>query len=100
MATANGCFYFYAELDVFRLISWKIPLDFSRGLCYNNNTKGKGNYNMKHYLFEDLQNGENFIVGADNVDEAFEIACSYFEELCLIREISEEEAENSGLDEY
>lgn len=55
---------------------------------------------MKHYLCEDLQNGEYFLVGAANKDEAFDIACSYFEECKLYHEVSEYEAENSGLDEY
>ena len=55
---------------------------------------------MKHYLFEDLQNGEFFLVGEKDKDAAFALACSYFEECQLLREVSEEEAENSGLDEY
>ena len=55
---------------------------------------------MKHYLFEDLQNGEYFLAGGADKDEAFAIACSYFEECQLLREVSEFEAENSGLDEY
>lgn len=55
---------------------------------------------MNHYLFEDLQSGEYFLVGAADEDEAFDIAYSYFEEYELLREVSEFEAENSGLDEY
>lgn len=55
---------------------------------------------MKHYLFEDLQNGELFLAGGADKDEAFAVACSYFEECKLLREVSEFEAENSGLDEY
>ena len=55
---------------------------------------------MKHYLFTDDQSGEDFLVGAANKDEAFAIACSYFEECHLVCEVSEFEAENSGLDEY
>lgn len=55
---------------------------------------------MKHYLFVDDQNEEHFLVGAADKDEAFDIACSYFEEFHLVGEVSEFEAENSGLDEY
>ena len=55
---------------------------------------------MKHYLFTDDQNGEDFLVGAADKYEAFAIACSYFEECHLVCEVSEMEAENSGLDEF
>lgn len=55
---------------------------------------------MKHYLFTDDQNEEDFLVGAADKDEAFAIACSYFEECHLVCEVSEMEAENSGLDEF
>ena len=99
-ATANCGRFCFAELDVFGLTSWKIPLDFSRGLCYNIDTIKKGDNQMKHYLFVDDQNDEEFLVGAANKDEAFDIACSYFEECHLVCEVSEFEAENSGLDEY
>ena len=60
----------------------------------------KGDKQMKHYLFTDDQNGEDFLVGAADKDEAFAIACSYFEECHLVCEVSEAEAENSGLDEF
>ena len=55
---------------------------------------------MKHYLFVDDQTDEEFLVGAADKDEAFEIARSYFEEPRLVCKVSEFEAENSGLDEY
>lgn len=55
---------------------------------------------MKHYLFVDDQTDEEFLVGAADKNEAFDIARSYFEEYHLICEVSEFEAENSGLDEY
>ena len=55
---------------------------------------------MKHYLFEDLQNGEHFLVGEKDKDSAFALACSYFEECRLVCEVTEAEAEDSGLDEY
>ena len=55
---------------------------------------------MKHYLFVDDQNAEDFLVGAADKDEAFDIARSYFDECHLVREVGEFEAENSGLDEY
>lgn len=55
---------------------------------------------MRHYLCEDLQNGEYFLVGEENKTKATELAASYFEEFKLLYEVSEFEAENSGLDEY
>ena len=55
---------------------------------------------MNHYLFIDDQNGEEFLVGAADKDEAIDIACSYFEDFHLVGRMTEEEAENSGLDEY
>jgi hypothetical protein len=55
---------------------------------------------MKHYLFEDLETGEEFIVGADSLDEAKEIAKEYFERPKYCYRMSEFEAEASGLDEY
>lgn len=55
---------------------------------------------MKHYLFVDGESGEEFLVGAADKDEAFDIARSYFEECHLVCRVSEFEAENSGLDEY
>ena len=55
---------------------------------------------MKHYLFVDDQTDGEFLVGAADNDEAFGIACFYFEEPRLICRVSEFEAENSGLDEY
>lgn len=55
---------------------------------------------MKHYLFVDDESGEEFLVGAADKDEAFDIARPYFEEPRLVCRVSEFEAENSGLDEY
>ena len=67
---------------------------------------------MKHYLFVEETTGEEFIVGADNEDEAYDIAFDVsFDivamwapgedpELTCYGEISEDEAEASGLDEY
>lgn len=55
---------------------------------------------MKHYWFEDTESGEEFIVCADNKEEAREIAKEYFTKVKCFGEISEEEAEASGLDEY
>ena len=60
---------------------------------------------MKHYLFEIIggeDEGEEFIVGADTLDEAQYIATGLADgaraRYCC--ELSEEEAEMSGLDEY
>ena len=55
---------------------------------------------MKHYLFEDLESGEEFIVGACDLDEAKEIAADNFETPKFRYRMSEFEAEVSGLDEY
>ena len=59
---------------------------------------------MKHFLFEVLDGkyeGEEFIVGADTKQEAVEITKGLFDEkLKCWGEITEEEAEMSGLDEY
>lgn len=55
---------------------------------------------MKHYLFEDLETGEEFIVGADTLDEAKDIAKDNFERPKFQYRMSEFEAEISGLDEY
>lgn len=55
---------------------------------------------MKHFLFEDYDTGEEFIVGADTLTEAIEEAKLYFADPSYICELSEVEAEASGLDEY
>ena len=56
---------------------------------------------MKHYLFEDLESGEEFIVGADSFAEAKTIAVENFgSEVEYQCQLSECEAEASGLDEY
>lgn len=55
---------------------------------------------MRHYWFEDGETNEEFIVCADNKEEAYTIARQYFNRVKCYGEISEEEAEASGLDEY
>lgn len=60
---------------------------------------------MKHYLFECVMpgsdnEGEEFIVGANSYAEAKDIAIDNFGLFKFLGEISEEEAEASGLDEY
>lgn len=56
---------------------------------------------MKHYLFIDDESGEEFLVGAYNIIEGVEIAKDNFgEDVRFICEVSEIEAEMSGLDEY
>ena len=55
---------------------------------------------MKHFLFEDYDTNEEFIVGADTLQEATEEAKLYFADPSYICELSEVEAEASGLDEY
>ena len=56
---------------------------------------------MKHYLFEDLESGEEFIVGAATIGEAMTIAIDNFgPEVKYLYQMTEFEAEASGLDEY
>ena len=66
---------------------------------------------MKHYLFCETTSGEEFIVSAENEVNAYEIAEPIGVDLANMwadgdpdlecyGTISEEEAENSGLDEY
>lgn len=65
---------------------------------------------MRHYYFIEESTGEEFIVGADSLvdamvaamDIAYDIAQHYGEEpsLSYEYEMSDEEAEMSGLDEY
>lgn len=55
---------------------------------------------MRHFVFEDYDSGEEFIVGAKCIKEATELAKDFFADPSYICEFSEFEAENSGLDEY
>ena len=55
---------------------------------------------MFHYLFEDYDSGEMFLVGADNVGEAYKIAEDNFADPHYVCEYTDDEAEMSMLDEY
>lgn len=55
---------------------------------------------MKHYLFTDKVTGEEFIVGEYTLEAAYTIARYEFERPAFICELTEDEAEASGLDEY
>lgn len=65
---------------------------------------------MKHYYFIENESGEEFIVGADTYFEAEQIAREVADDIAIhyaIRpdvsfeyEMTDEEAEASGLDEY
>lgn len=55
---------------------------------------------MRHFVFEDCYSGEEFIVGAANREIATELAKDYFADPMYVCELTEEEAEMSGLDEY
>lgn len=66
---------------------------------------------MNHYFFSEVISGEQFLVGADSEVEAILIAEGIAEdighqwndgewELACHGEVTEEEAEDSGLDEY
>ena len=74
-------------------------------------TKLKRGEKMKHFYFIENESGEEFIVGADNYREAEEIARDVGRSIALNcgwddysiefqYEMTEEEAEASGLDEY
>lgn len=54
----------------------------------------------KHFLFYDNGSGEEFIVGACDLAEAEQIAHEYFDEPKYQYQMTEFEAESSGLDEY
>lgn len=66
---------------------------------------------MRHYLFEEFESGERFIVGADYLGDALKITDELAVELdfgldgetpkiLYLGCLTEEEAEASGLDEY
>jgi hypothetical protein len=55
---------------------------------------------MKHYLFTDKVTGEDFIVGEYCIEMAYLEAKLYFDDPLFICELTEDEAEASGLDEY
>lgn len=56
---------------------------------------------MKHYLFENLETGEEFIVGETKLDYAIDVAIDNFgDQVRFICTLTEDEAEASGLDEY
>ena len=55
---------------------------------------------MKNFYFIDNETGEDFIVEAENPLEAICIACTYFKEPIIQREISDYEAEMLGVDTY
>ena len=55
---------------------------------------------MRHFVFEDYDTGEEFIVGAYSFEDALADANLYFADPSYICEYTEEEAEASGLDEY
>lgn len=54
----------------------------------------------KHYLFIDLDSGEEFIVNENNINDAIDAASVYFSSPVYQYEMSWLEAEMSGLDEY
>ena len=55
---------------------------------------------MKHYLVVDVHSNELFIVGEYDLEAAINEARKYFDDPQFIEELTEEEAENSGLDEF
>ena len=65
---------------------------------------------MKHFYFVEENSGEEFIVGADSFREAWDIALDIGErcaenygmhaDLSYEYEMTDQEAEDSGLDEY
>lgn len=55
---------------------------------------------MRHFLFNDEETGEDFIIGAENGYDATMNAAGLFNRPKFLCELTEEEAENSGVDEY
>lgn len=55
---------------------------------------------MRHFMFYDHTTGEEFIVGAYTLTVAEIIASDYFADPAYQYEMTEYEAEMSGLDEY
>ena len=55
---------------------------------------------MRHFLFYDFATGEEFIVGAYMLTVAEIVASGYFADPAYQYEMTEHEAEMSGLDEY
>ena len=68
---------------------------------------------MNHYLFEEFNTGIQFLVGADYLGDAlkiadtlewdldmFDFAAGEKPQLLYLGKLTEEEAEESGLDEY
>jgi hypothetical protein len=55
---------------------------------------------MRHFLFFDDETGEQFIVGENTQTAAVETAREFFDNPIYLDELSEFEAESSGLDEY
>ena len=58
------------------------------------------NMDMRHYLFTDAITDEDFIVGEMDEISAEKIARQEFGAPSFICELSDDEAEASGLDEY
>lgn len=55
---------------------------------------------MRHFMFEDCDSGEVFIVYASCLEEAMNEAKIYFSDPVYIYELTEAEAKASELDEY
>ena len=55
---------------------------------------------MRHFLFYNKETKEEFLVGEATLQLAKKYAKVYFDCPIFVREVSEREAENSGLDEY
>lgn len=55
---------------------------------------------MNYFLFEDLDTGKKFIIGAMTKAIAYEVAFENFDRPKYICELTEEEAVTSSFDEY
>lgn len=55
---------------------------------------------MRYFLFEDYDTNEDFIIEEESLGKAITIAKIYFADPSYTCELSEEEAEQSGLDIY
>lgn len=54
----------------------------------------------RHWLFTDNDSGEDFIIGEPTIEEAWASARTWFADPSFICELSDDEAEMSGLDEF
>ena len=55
---------------------------------------------MKHYFCMDIESGEEFLVSANSQGEAVLLVLEFFEKPVVLDVYTDDQAEQSGLDEY